>query len=414
MQPTAHIVTIGDELLIGQVVDTNSAFIGAQAANAGIRVREISSISDNYESIKRAIIAALERDDIVIVTGGLGPTKDDISKRAIADIFSLDLVRDDATFEHVKEMMARHNIEFNALNAAQADIPRGFTALHNDVGTAPGLLHKIGSKLLFCLPGVPFEMKKLFTEQVLPIIAASYDLQPIIKRTVVVYGLSESELSVIMHDWEESLPTYLSLAYLPNANGIRLRLSSKSESGADEIDAQFATLKTLIPDYYIGDEGSTIEGELAKLLVSRGATLSIAESCTGGAISARCTAINGASRWYNGSVTSYSNDTKISVLGVNAQTIENHGAVSDNTVREMAGGVLKALHSTYSIATSGIAGPTGATQDKELGDIHIAIASDKQTLSYKRNFGQPREVFTTRASTAALNYLRLAIIKGLL
>ncbi len=414
MQPTAHIITIGDELLIGQVVDTNSAFIGAECATVGVRVREIISVSDNSEAIKRALKEGFEKSDIVIITGGLGPTKDDISKRSIADFFGLDLVRDSVTFEHVKELMCSRGVEFNALNQAQADIPRGFIALRNEVGTAPGLYYKQDSKLLFCLPGVPFEMKRLFTEQVIPIIGQNYTLQPVIKRTIMVYGLPESELAALINGWESALPPYISLAYLPNPNGIRLRLSSKTEVGAAEINFQFELLKTIIPDYFLGDEPTNVEVELSKLLTNSSTTLAVAESCTGGVMASKCTAISGASSWFLGSVTAYSNDVKSEVLGIENETLEEFGAVSSQTVEQMAVGVRELTGADYSIATSGIAGPTGATEGKELGDIWIGISSNKGTMSYKRNFGQPREVFVQRASTAALNYLRMAIIKGTL
>lgn len=414
MQPTAQIITIGDELLLGQVVDTNSAFIGATAADAGLRMVEILSVSDKVEAIRRAIDEAIKRVDVVIITGGLGPTKDDITKRTIADYFGVDLVRDEQTYTFVRDMLTARGVEFNTLNEAQADIPRGFSALANPVGTAPGLYYNHAGRLIFCLPGVPFEMKKLFTEQVLPIIDNHFSLKRVVKRTVLTYGLPESELAALIAGWENSLPNYITLAYLPNPRGIRLRLTAHTEISTEEIDRQFATLQSIIPDYYLGDDPTSVEELLSELLLTRGETLSVAESCTGGAISARCTAIAGASAWYQGSVTSYSNQVKASILGVDPQSIERHGAVSSEVVAQMADGVRRATGSTYAVATSGIAGPSGGSDEKPVGAVWIGIASDKGTQTYLRNFGQPRDVFIERASTAALNYLRLGIAKGLL
>lgn len=411
MQVIAHIITIGDELLIGQVVDTNSAFIGSMAANAGVRVGRIISVSDSEQEIQEAVANSIKIADVVIVTGGLGPTKDDISKRAIAQVFDKGMVRDMATYEHVKALMTARGVEFNELNQAQADIPEGFVALKNEVGTAPGLYFKDeqNSALLFCLPGVPFEMKKLFVEEVLPIVAQNFELQGVVKRTIQLYGIPESELAELIAPWEDALPKSLKLAYLPNPKGIRMRLSSTSvgEEAMSEIDNEFKRLKQLVPEFYLGDEPASVEEELAKLLIERGETIAVAESCTGGAISARCTALVGASEWYMGSVTSYSNEVKMSVLGVKQSTLESFGAVSKECIEDMAEGVRRITGATYSVATSGIAGPTGGSDDKPVGYVWIGVSTPEGTFSFERNFGQPRAVFIERASTAALNYLRL-------
>ncbi len=415
MQPIAHIITIGDELLIGQVVDTNSAFIGSHSADAGIRVGRIISISDSKRDIISTIKSSLNQADIIIVTGGLGPTKDDISKHSIAQIFDMQLVRDEPTYLHVKDLMEARGVEFNELNQAQADIPEGFLALKNEVGTAPGLYYNdLESKtLLFCLPGVPFEMKKLFQEAVLPLVAENFDLQPVLKHTIQLYGIPESELAELVAEWEDALPSYLKLAYLPNPKGIRMRLSSlkSGEEARAEIQKQFEALRVIIPEFYLGDEPCSVEEELAKLLKLRGESLAVAESCTGGAISARCTAMSGASEWYLGSVTSYSNGVKMGVLGVDPKIIDKQGAVSGECVAAMAEGVRRITGATYGIATSGVAGPTGGSDEKPLGYVWIGVSTPEGTYTYERNFGQPREVFIERCSTAALNYLRLELGK---
>ncbi len=421
MQPTAGIITIGDEILIGQVVDTNSAFIGSTAADSGVRVTEILSIRDTKEAIMLSISELMARVDIVIVTGGLGPTKDDITKKAIAELFSVELYRDMETYNHVKDLLTSRGVEFNELNKAQADIPEGFSALHNAVGTAPAMYYNGSRGVIFCLPGVPFEMKKLFTEEVLPRIKSHFSLDEVVRRTVVLYGIPESELAVKLEEWETNLQgDELSLAYLPNPSNIRLRISSNSSSrttpeSLELIDNYIESLKQIVPTNFLGAEGSTVTTELARLLSDNSLTLSTAESCSGGSIAKACTALSGSSAWFSGGIVAYSNEVKASMLGVQEATLDRFGAVSSEVVSEMALGALERIGSDYAIATSGIAGPTGATDSKELGEVYIAIASKKNGVErvYHRNFGQPREVFVERLTAAALNYLRLILLETL-
>ncbi len=421
MQPTVAIITIGDEILIGQIVDTNSAFIGSVAADNGIKVTEIHSIQDSKDAICRTISETMERVDIVIVTGGLGPTKDDITKKAIAELFSVGLYRDIATYNHVQSMLSSRGVEFNELNQAQADIPEGFSALSNPVGTAPGLFYNGTRGTLFCLPGVPFEMKRLFTDEVIPRISKIYPLQEIVRKTVIVYGIAESELAVRISQWENSLiDNGLSLAYLPNPAGIRLRVSHRggnaisTSQAEEEITERLQALEELLPDNYLGLEPISVISEVARLLSASGKTLSTAESCSGGSIAKKCTSLSGSSTWFSGGVVAYSNESKVNILGVDSLSIESVGAVSSEVAAQMALGALERFSSDYSIATTGIAGPTGATDSKSLGDVHIAIASRQRGIEqlYFRNFGQPREVFVERLTAAALNYLRLLLIKS--
>lgn len=410
---SATIITIGDELLIGQVVDTNSAWIGRALSERGVAVRRRIAVADDLLDIEQALQQALNSSQVVIVTGGLGPTKDDITKHALASFFGVPMYRDEAVFEHVRTLMATRGVEFNSLNQSQADVPSGFTALGNAVGTAPGLFRDTGSALLFCLPGVPFEMKELLNDKVLPIIESKFSLQAVLHSTVLVYGLPESELAVAIAEWEDALPDFLKLAYLPNPGGIRLRLSAYGVDRAQVeplIAQQFEALRTIIPDYYLGYEPTSIEFALGAMLSERGANVAVAESCTGGTIAARLTANSGASAYFKGGVVAYDNTVKTNVLGVSPDLIASHGAVSAEVVEAMAVGVLRAMGSDYSIATSGVAGPTGGSDQKPVGTVWVAVAErDGAVHSYCKNFGEPRSVCIDRSSSFAINALRLLV-----
>ncbi len=420
-----ELITVGDELLIGQVVDTNSAWIGRELGNIGAQVDRIVSVHDTANDITEAVRTALERADAVIMTGGLGPTRDDITKRTLAELFSRgQMVRDEAVFEHVRRMTAERGIVFNELNQAQADVPEGCTALPNRLGTAPGMLfvHDAGGheRLLFSLPGVPFEMKALVEEQVIPQIRRHFDLRAVVHRTMMTFGLAESALAATIAPWEEALPEWLHLAYLPNPRGIRLRLSAydvEPQAAREEIEARFRALNEYIAPYLLGYEPASVESAVAKLLTERGATLAVAESCTGGSISARLTALAGASDYYLGGVTSYSNAAKTAMLGVAAADIERHGAVSETVARQMAEGALRRFDSDFAIATTGVAGPGGGTPEKPVGTVWMGLAwrepgieTGVQTFARLMRFGELREQNIERAATHALNMLRLHLL----
>lgn len=414
METKAEIITIGDEILLGQIVDTNSAWLGEQFALHGIRVHQISSVSDNLEHIKQAVDLAVGRADLLVITGGLGPTKDDITKVALAQLLGVDLVRDSGTYRHVEEMLGRRGVEFNDSNKSQALVPNGCVVLKNDNGTAPGMCIEYKGRPLFSLPGVPFEMKALVVEQVLPIIAQRFSLERSVHRTVITFGIAESVLSERIEQWELALPSYLHLAYLPNPRAIRLRLScygGQEDRAEKEIQEQFFKLRAIIEPYYLGYEPYSVEGALAELLTSRGETLALAESCTGGAMSARITALPGSSVYYAGGVCSYSNQAKIDMLGVLPSTIEQFGAVSEQTVKEMAIGARARFGTTYAIATSGIAGPTGGTPDKPVGTVWMAIAWKSGVQSRLMQYGALREQNIERSATQALNMLRLHLMQ---
>lgn len=414
----AELITVGDELLIGQVVDTNSAWIGQRLGDTGAQVGRIVSVSDTAAEITRAVEDAMSRAQVVIMTGGLGPTKDDITKKTLAELFNSPLVRDEQVFEQVRRMNQERGMVFNELNQAQASVPECAVVLPNPVGTAPGMLFERDGVLLFSLPGVPFEMKKLIDEQVLPVIRKRFELQAVVHRTVVTFGIPESALALQIAPWEDALPEYLHLAYLPNARGIRLRLSAYDRNGAEtvrEIEDRFEALKEFIGPNILGYEPASMESAVAELLTAKGLTLAVAESCTGGSISARITALPGSSRYYLGGVTTYSNDSKINLLGVSPEDLYRFGAVSGPVAEQMARGALERFGSDIAVSTTGIAGPDGGTPEKPVGTVWLGFAyrtADKQIESFTRllRLTVLREQNIARAATHALNMVRLHVL----
>lgn len=411
--PSVALVTVGDELLLGQVVDTNSAWLGAELSARGITVGEILSVADRADAIQEAVQRGLAHHDVVITTGGLGPTKDDITKTIFAQLFSQGrLRRDEVVFGHIGALLAARGVVFNELNQAQADVPEGFVALENRTGTAPGLWYETqNGSLLIALPGVPFEMKELFEQQVAPRLEAKFGHSAAVHSTVLVYGLPESELAEKIAGWEHALPQEFKLAYLPNPRGIRLRLSAYGvvDKGAVErqVAEQFSALSTVIPEYYLGYEPTSLEAVVGALLLKKGATVATAESCTGGLIASRLTSVAGASAYVQGGVVAYSNQVKINTLGVKAAQIEQYGAVSQPVAVAMAAGVCAALGADYGVATSGVAGPSGGSAEKPVGTVCVAVADRwGGSWSVTKHFGQPREVCVARASSFALDALR--------
>lgn len=426
----AEIITIGDELLIGQVVDTNSAWMAERLNEAGISLHQITSVHDNREHILAAIDEAFSRADIVFTTGGLGPTKDDITKQVLCDYFQTTLVEDSRVREHIYTLYQDRPDVLNRLTATQWLVPASATILPNRVGSAPIMVFEQttfetsetlrtsstqGTKYLVSLPGVPHEMQIAMHEQVLPYLSqcASHNSQsPIIHRTMLLYGIAESTLALLIEDWENALPSSMHLAYLPKDGIIRLRLSSYGEATNEEIEQQLSALQPLISDYIIATEDLPLEVLLGNLLKQRQQTISTAESCTGGRLAALLNAQSGSSAFYMGSVVAYANDVKEQVLGVQQDTLLKYGAVSEQTVREMADGVRALMHTDYAIATSGIAGPTGGTTDKPVGTVWIAWATPDGTSAECFHFGvaREREQITSRAVTTALVKLIQSII----
>ena len=399
----AEIITIGDELLIGQVVDTNSAWMAQRLNEVGIKLYQITSVHDDREHILKALDEAFSRADIVLTTGGLGPTKDDITKHVMCEYFGTTLVEDSRVREHIHELYKERPDVLNRLTATQWLVPESATILPNRVGSAPIMVFEQTGKLLVALPGVPHEMKIAMTEQVLPYIGSKGSGE-IIHRTMMLYGIAESTLAILIEDWENALPQSIHLAYLPKDGIIRLRLSSYGGATSEEIEQQLANLKPLIADYLIATEDLPLETILGNQLKARHQTIATAESCTGGRLAAALNAQSGASAYYMGSVVAYDNTIKEQVLGVKHSTLEKYGAVSEQTVREMAEGVRALMNTDYAIATSGIAGPTGGTPDKPVGTVWIAWATPKGTTAECYHFGiaREREQITQRAVTAAL------------
>ena len=423
----ASIITIGDELLIGQVVDTNSAWMAQRLNEAGIELYQITSVHDNREHILSALDEAFSRADIVLTTGGLGPTKDDITKHVMCEYFHTTLVEDSRVREHIHELYKERPDVLNRLTATQWLVPENAKILTNRVGSAPIMVFENevkgegqNSKFLIAMPGVPHEMKIAMTEQVMPFLEfrersqgelqnggrAAYSLEAgsIIHRTILLSGIAESTLAILIEDWENALPTSMHLAYLPKDGIIRLRLSTYGEASNEEIEMQLAALKPLIADYLIATEDLPLEIILGNLLKERQQTIATAESCTGGRLAAALNAQSGSSAYYMGSVVAYDNRIKEQLLGVKHDTLLEWGAVSEQTVREMAEGARTLMQTDYAIATSGIAGPTGGTAEKPVGTVWIAWAMPEGTIAKCFHFGaaREREQITQRAVTAAL------------
>ena len=411
----AEIITIGDEILIGQIVDTNSQWIGTELNKIGVSVYQISSIQDDKQHILKALKEAESRVDIVIITGGLGPTKDDITKYTIAKYFNDTLVLDENVVHHIQALFKKYNIPFGELNRLQGMVPTKATVLKNNYGTAPGMWFYENETVFVSLPGVPNEMKGLMEFEVLPRIQKQFKLPFILHKTIMTYGLGESSLAERIEDFENSLPNFIKLAYLPNYGKVRLRLSAKGDDEAllqEMLDKQIAYLYQLIPDIITGiDDGGKIEKTVGELLKQKGKTLSTAESLTGGKIASALVAVPGSSAYYKGSFVTYSAETKINLLDVAPETIKNHSVVSAEVALEMVQGVQQKLQTNYAIAVTGNAGPTTDDTDKTEGVVFIAVASETRVFVEEFNFGKPRGRVIDKTVNKALEMLQKEILK---
>ena len=412
----AEIVTIGDEILIGQITDTNSAWLATELNLKGIKVHRITSIADTREAILTGLSESHQRADLIIMTGGLGPTKDDITKSTLAEYFDTELVLNEEVLEDVKRLFRNFNVEMPAVNRKQAEVPASSTVIRNRYGTAPGMWFEKEGKIYISLPGVPFEMKGLMQNDLLERVGNHFETPSITHRTVLTQGVGESSLMEKITDWENSLEEQdIKLAYLPSAGRVRLRLSiygEKEETALPKIEGKIRELEELIPQYIFGYDNDTLEEVTGKLLRDHGLTMGTAESCTGGYIAHLITSISGSSEYFLGSVVSYANEVKVNSLGVNPEDIEEYGAVSEPVVEQMALGAKKLLDVDCVIATSGIAGPTGGTDEKPVGTVWIAVSTPYRTVSRKFNFGKNRERNIQRTALTALNWLRKEILKG--
>lgn len=409
------IITIGDEILIGQVTDTNSAFIAEKLTEAGIGVKKILSVSDKESDIADALDYALAQSDIVVITGGLGPTNDDITKKSLANYFNQRLIRNQDVLSDIEKLLGKRKIPVSELNRAQADVPEHCTVLPNKLGTAPGMLFITSdNKVVVSLPGVPFEMKEILTSQFLPFLKNKFTLPYRIQKTFLTYGVPESVMAERLTDFENQLPESFKLAYLPSPGVLRLRLSTsgnhKEQAQKEFIQQENQFIQVLGSDLY-GYNDDTLEKELGKLLKANNFTVSTAESCTGGMISEKIAGIAGASVYFTGGIVAYSNDIKINHLNVKKEDIEKYGAVSKQVVIQMAEGIRNLFNTDVGIATSGIAGPTGGSAEKPVGTVWIALALPHMTLAKIFNFGEDRGRVVLRAANTALNMARIELFK---
>jgi len=416
---TASICTIGDEILIGQIVDTNSSAIARELQNIGIKVKYMISIADDRQQIVSHLANCLNNTDIVIVTGGLGPTKDDITKDALKGLSGSDsYVESQEQMAHVERILKARGIQMLDINKAQASVPNRCTVIPNALGTAPGMIFRnMGinkTSVLYSLPGVPFEALGLLP-QVIDDIKKHSALESISHRTIVTFGIAESELAKKIESWENNLPEGVHLAYLPNATiGVRLRLTKFGEK--TDFEPQVQELRKILGDAIYGEGDDNLQTVIGRMLSQNGKSVSAAESCTGGRISELFTSVAGCSQYYKGSVTSYANEVKMKTLGVKQETLDNFGAVSEQTVIEMATGVLKALDTDYSIVSSGIAGPGGGSPEKPVGTAWLAAAyrntkGEISVTTKKVQFASNRATNIERFASNALNLLRHKILE---
>ena len=413
----ATIVTIGDEILIGQIVDTNSGFIAKSLDKIGVEINEMLSISDDKNHILDTFVKLQNKVDLVIITGGLGPTKDDITKKTFCDYFEDTLVVDLKVEQHVIELIERvMNRPASQINKDQALVPSKCTVLHNQVGTAPGMWMKKEKTVFISLPGVPYEMKHIVEQEIIPKIVREYERPYIIHRTIITYGQGESLVAERIEDWENNLPEFIKLAYLPAPGRVRLRLSAR---GIDKtkletaLDENINSLQAIISDIIFGfDDSETIEVVLGKLMTKQQITLATAESCTGGKIAQLITAVSGASHYFKGGITSYATAVKIDVLGIEESVINEHSVVSGEVAAAMAVSIKKMMKTDYAISTTGNAGPSKGDSNAEIGTVFIAVATPTNVIVEEFNFGQPREKVIDRAVVKSLELLHKEILKN--
>ena len=413
----AEIITIGDEILIGQIIDTNSQWIGKELNKIGVSVYQVSSVQDERNHILKALKEAESRVDIVIITGGLGPTKDDITKKTIADYFNdKKIIEYPEVIEHIKKLFKKLGNPFNEVQKFQAQLPSKATLLMNNFGTAPGMWFEENNTIFVSMPGVPYEMKDLMEHEVLPRIQKKFELPHIIHRTIMTYGTGESVIAERIEDWENSLPSFIKLAYLPSFGRVRLRLSAKgnNKNKLEEVLAEkIKQLNGLISDIIVGiDDDASLEKKIGKLLKHKGQTISTAESITGGKIASTIVSVSGSSSYYKGSFVAYSAELKQQLLGVTKETIDRYSVVSAQVAKEMAEGAIKSLGTDYAIAVTGNAGPTSDNNNKSIGIVYIAISHKQNTIVHEFNFGQPREKVINRTVSKALELLQKNIMKN--
>jgi nicotinamide-nucleotide amidase len=413
----AAIITIGDEILIGQIVDTNSAFIAKSLDKIGVEIHEMISISDNKKHIIDTFNNFQNKVDLVLITGGLGPTKDDITKKTFCDYFDDVLVVNNEVLAHVTQIIEGfYKRKITQLNKDQALVPSKCTVLHNTVGTAPGMWMKNENTVFISLPGVPYEMKYIVENEIIPRVIREYKRPYILHKTILTYGQGESMVAERIENWENNLPEFLKLAYLPSIGRVRLRISARGTDKAvleKAIEENVSSLTKIIGDIIVGfEDDETLERVLGKLLIQQNITISTAESCTGGQIAQILTSVAGASNYFKGSIVSYATETKIAVLGIPEDLIKAHSVVSAAVAKQMAINVKSIMKTDYAIATTGNAGPTKGDSNAEIGTVFIALATPNEVIVNEFNFGQSREKVIDRAVIKSLEILRKEILKN--
>lgn len=409
-QVTAEVITIGDEILFGQITDTNTQFISTELSKIGIRVVRKSSVGDSEQAILQILAEATERADVIITTGGLGPTKDDITKTTIAAFFGAGMILHQPTLDRVTEFFTKRGRPMIESNRKQAEVPTNCKVLTNQLGTAPGMWFEEKGKVYISMPGVPFEMKQLMQDGVVENLKKRFQLPVIYHQMVHTVGVGESFLAQTIEQWEDALPPHIKLAYLPSLGIVKLRLTATGENRQlieNEVAGQTEALKKLIGPHIFGyGENGRLEEEIGKLLLQKRASIATAESCTGGHVAHMLTSIPGSSRYYKGSVVAYDNAVKISQLKVSELTLVKHGAVSEETVLEMAEGVRRLMRTTVGLSVSGIAGPDGGSEEKPVGTVWVGYTDENKTVAKKFIFGNNRENNIRLASVYALNFVR--------
>lgn len=410
---TAEIISIGDELLIGQVVNTNASWMAREFNQAGIKIHQVTTISDNRQHILSALTEASKRAELILITGGLGPTRDDITKGTLCEYFNTRLIFSDTVFKDIKLLFGIRGLQISELNKKQAEIPETCIPIKNNNGTAPGMWFEKDGKIYISMPGVPFEMQAMITETVIPQLLKRFKTGTIAHKTIITLGIPESVLAAKIENWETNLPENLRLAYLPQPGSVRLRLTATGDNKEileKQIAGETDKLFQIIPEAIIGFDEDQIESIVGKLLLESNQTVSTAESCTGGYIAHLITSVSGSSGYFKGSVIAYSNEIKESILGVSKNTLLNSGAVSEQTAIEMAIGVKNKLKTDYSIAATGIAGPGGGTSAKPVGTTWIALSTPEKTFAEYYFMGNHRERNIRKTAVTALNMLRKSLI----
>lgn len=392
--PLVEIITIGDEILIGQIVDTNSAWMARELNKDGFRVQQITTISDDESAILKAVDGAFSRANIVLMTGGLGPTKDDITKQTLCTYFNTQLVHNQAVVDNIREVFAHRGNVLNPLTLGQAMVPASATIIQNKRGSAPVTWFDKKGKVLVSMPGVPFEMEWVMSNEVLPRLRERFNAPALMHKTVLVVGISESALAMKLADWEDNLHECLKLAYLPSPGLVKLRLSGFLPDAIELeaiIEAELVKLRALLENAILAEEDAPVEEVIGKLLKEKGLWIATAESCTGGNLAKQITNVSGSSTYFKGSVVAYQNEVKMQELGVSEETLRDFGAVSQETVEEMAEGIRKKLNTDLGVGISGIAGPTGATEGKPVGTVWISVCNQDKSLTRRFQFGTSRK-----------------------